>query len=280
MPEENFFSWLLYNTSCMDKTTIIAIESANKAGKLLERLVSEKQKERIKEVGVSADIVTQSDLLSEKLIIDLIHKNFPSHGILSEETSSDVDPKKHKHLWIVDPIDGTIAFAAGLPFWSVSISYFINQEPVSSALYLVSTKEVLWAETGKGAFVENRQLHVRDLPWEKSVIALDQGIRTRTINMTKLAPNLSGCRSLVMTPGEAGNLGLVARGNLQGLICSHPNIYDCAAGIHLVKEAGGIVTNYVGNPYPWFTRSGHVAAAPTAHHHIIEHARKVAKYFL
>ncbi len=264
----------------MYQTTKVAIKAAEEAEKLLARLVTQTQTERVKEIGVPADIVTKSDVIAEKLIIDLVHKTFPNHGILSEETSKDTNPQMHKHLWIIDPIDGTIAFAAGLPFWSVSISYFVDQEPVSSALYLASTKEVLWAETGKGAFVGSRQLHVRNLPWEKSVISLDQGIRTRTINMTKLAPNLSGCRSLVMTPGEAGNLGLVARGNLQGLLCSHPNTYDCAAGIHLVKEAGGIVTDYAGNPYPWFTRAGHVAASPTAHPHIIEHTQKVAKYFL
>lgn len=264
----------------MYQTTKVAIEAETQAAKLLERLVRKKQQETVKEAGMHADIVTGSDVLSEKLIISLIQKSFPSHGILSEETSKYTDPKKHKHLWIIDPIDGTIAFAAGLPFWSISISYFVDQEPVSSALYLASTREVLWAETGKGAFVGKRQLSVRDLPWEKSVIALDQGIRTRQINMEKIAPNLSGCRSLVMTPGEAGNLGLVARGNLQGLLCSHPSIWDYAAGIHLVKEAGGVVTDYAGNPYQWFSRSGHVAATPKTHPYIIEQTQKITKHFM
>lgn len=264
----------------MYQTTKVAIEAATQAAKLLERLVRKKQKETVKEAGVHADIVTDSDIQSENLIISIIHKHFPSHGILSEETGKHTDPKKHERLWIIDPIDGTIAFSSGIPFWSVSISYFVDQEPVSSALYLASTREVLWAETGKGAFAGNRQLHVRDLPWEKSVIALDQGIRTRQINMEKIAPNLSGCRSLVMTPGEAGNLGLVARGNLQGLLCSHPRIWDYAAGMHLVKEAGGIISDYAGNPYQWFSRSGHVATAPTAHPYIIEQTRKVTKYFI
>lgn len=264
----------------MNQTTKKAIDAATQAGRLLNRLVKNSQQEKIKETSVTADIVTEADIVSDKLITGIIHRHYPNHAILSEETSASIDPKKYKHLWIVDPIDGTIAFVSGLPFYSVSISYFVDQEPVSSALYLASTNEVLWAETGKGAYVARRRLYVKDLPWEKCVIALDEGIRTRKVNMTELAPGLSlGIRFLQMIPGEAGNLGLVARGNLQGLICSQPDIWDYVAGIHLVKEAGGIVTDYAGKPYPWFTSAGHIAATPSAHPHILEHTRKVANYF-
>jgi len=265
----------------MKQTTNVAIEAASTAGNLLKRLALKTQHARIKDKGAPANIVTESDLEIENLIKDIIHKNFPDHAILSEETASNVDPQKHAHLWIIDPIDGTVAFAAGLPFYSVSISYFYHQEPISSALYLASTNEILWAETGVGAYVGKRRLFVKDLPWEKCVIALDQGIRSRKINMEKLAPDLSfGIRTLVMTPGEANNLGLVARGNLQGLLCSRPHIWDYAAGIHLVREAGGTVTDYVGAPYPWFSNSGHIAATKTALPHILEYTQKVAKYLL
>ncbi len=265
----------------MNKTTRVAIEAAAEAGNLLRSLVQRKHEEKVKERGVHPDIVTDADLQAENLILRVIHKSFPGHAILSEETSPTIDPTKHKHLWIVDPIDGTISFAAGLPFYSVSVSYFFDQEPVSSALFLASTNEVLWAETGKGAYVENRRIFVCDLPLEKSVIALDQGVRARKLTMAKLAPILPlGIRALLMIPGEAGNLGLVARGKIQGLLCSHPQVWDYAAGIHLVKEAGGIVSDYAGNPYPWFTRAGHIACTPSVHGYILEHTKKVAKYFL
>lgn len=265
----------------MRKTTKVAIETAEEAGKLLKQLVQHKQRERIKESKFPMDIVTDSDVQSEKLITSLIHRHFPSHGILSEETSNHVDPNTHKHLWIIDPIDGTIAFASGLPFYSVSISYFVDQKPISSALYLALTQEVLWAETGKGAYIGRRRLHVHDKSVEQCVIALDVSFRKRKAAMYKLAPGLSmGIRSLQMTSGEAGNLGLVARGNLQGLVCVYPDIWDYAAGLHLAAEAGGIITDFLGNPYHMFTSAGHVAATKSAHLHIIKHTQKVAHYFM
>ncbi len=263
----------------MLKTTKVAIEAATKAGKLLSRLVKHPHTEKTK--GHVADIVTESDIASNTLITKIIRKNFPSHAILSEETSEVTDPKKHRDLWIVDPIDGTISFAAGLPVYSVSISYCINQKLVSSALYIASHGEVLWTETGKGAFVKGRKLHVHDVPWENSVIALDQGVRVRKIIMGKLAPALSlDVRFLQMTAGEASNLGLVARGNIQGLICGRPNVWDYAAGIHLIQEAGGIVTDFAGNLYKLFSKSGHVAATPSILPHILKHTKKVANYFI
>lgn len=265
----------------MEETTKIAIESAEKAGKLLTQLIHRKQHERIKEMEFPMDIVTDSDVQTEKLITQIIHRHFPTHAILSEETSNHVDSKEHKHLWIVDPIDGTIAFASGLPFYSVSISYFVDQKPASSALYLASTQEVLWAETGKGAYIGRRKLYVQDKPVEQCVVAFDASFRKRKVAMYKLAPGMSlGIRFLQMTSGEAGNLGLVARGNLQGLVCVYPDIWDYAAGLHLVAEAGGLITDFRGKPYSMFTSAGHVAATKSVHPFIIEHTQKVADYFM
>jgi len=264
----------------MYQTTKVAIEAARKAGNFLTAAIHKPQRETVKEKGVHADIVTEADITSNKSILKTIHKHFPTHAILSEETSPNLNPSKETHLWIVDPLDGTISFASGLPFWSVSISYFVNQEPVSSALYLATTNEILWCETGKGAYSGKRHLRVNDLPLEQSVIALDQGVRTRKITMAKLAPTLAlGIRALLMVPGEAGNLGLVARGTIQGLLCSHPQIWDCAAGLHLVREAGGVVSDYAGNAYPWFTRAGHIACTPSVHSYLLEHTKQVAREF-
>lgn len=265
----------------MEKTTKAAVELAEEAGELLTRLVHRKQHERIKETEFPMDIVTDSDVQTERLITRAINRRFPNHGILSEETNTQVNPKEYRHLWIIDPIDGTIAFASGLPFYSVSISYFVDQEPVSSALYLASTQEVLWAQTGKGAYIGRRRLHVHDKPVEGCVVAFDASFRKRKIAMYKLAPAMSlGIRFLQMTSGEAGNLGLVARGNLQGLVCVYPDIWDYAAGLHLVAEAGGIITDFRGKPYHMFTSAGHVAATKSVHPHIVEQTQKVAHYFM
>jgi myo-inositol-1(or 4)-monophosphatase len=251
--------------------TKVAIEAAGKAGKLLSGLVKKRQDERIKRAAFPMDIVTESDIKSEKLIINTIRKYFPNHAILSEESSPNIDPDKQDHLWIIDPLDGTIAFAAGLPFYSVSIAYAFNKKIISSALFLASTNEVLWAETGKGAFIKKRKIKINDLSLEKSVIAFDPGNTWRQRAMTIIAPNLcQGIRFMQITPGEAGNLGLVARGNLQGLICVKPNVWDYAAGIHLVQEAGGVISDLKGKPYKLFSTLGHVVATPSVHKKIIK----------
>ena len=129
-------------------------------------------------------------------------------------------------------------------------------------------------ETGKGAYIGTKQIRVKDLPWKKSVIALDPGHMWRKKAMTIIAPPLSnGIRFLQITSGEASNLGLVARGNIQGLVCVKPDVWDYAAGIHLVKEAGGIVSDLKGKPYKMFSMKGHVVAAPSVHKEILRYTK-------
>ncbi len=254
--------------------------AAERAGSLLKTIVCKKQRETVKAPGLPADIVTESDFLSENLIKKIIGHYYPRHGILSEETSPALDYEKHKNLWIVDPIDGTIAFASGLPFYSVSIAYCVNQKLISSALYIASSEEVLWAETGKGAYIGKRRLWCRDLPLEKCVIALDPGNCKRKIAMIEIAPGLSGgIRFLQMTSGEAGNLGLMARGNLQGVVGATSRVWDYAAGIHLVREAGGKVTDFRGETFKLFSGSGHIAASQNIISDIVSITKKSAKYF-
>ena len=256
----------------MYKETKIAISAAKSAGRLLKKELVKRQKESFKAGGFQ-DIVTSADFLAENIIKTIIHHNFPHHAILSEETSADIiNLHESKHLWIVDPLDGTIAFAAGLPFYSVSVAYLMDQQVVSSALYLAATDEVLWAQTGGGAFNGTTQIKVTDLPWKKCVIAFDPGNIWREKALTMIAaPLSSGVRFLQISSGEAGNLGLVARGSIQGLVCVKPDVWDYAAGIHLVKEAGGVVSDLKGKPYKMFSTKGHVAATPTAHKEIIRY---------
>lgn len=264
----------------MNKTTLVAIEAVTKAGKFLSRRVLEKQTERIKERNVPADIVTESDLTSEKLILDIIHKNFPTHAILSEETSKNTRPTKHTDLWIIDPIDGTISFAAGLPYYTVSVAYAREGVVVSSALFMAQTNETLWAQTGKGAFSGTKRLHVNELPWEKSIIGFDPGIRKRKIAYERLASHLSsGIRWLFSSAGSAYMLGLVAKGNFQGMVSVFTSSWDYAAGVHIIRESGGVVTDFSGRQFPQFTESGYVACTPNILPDILKHTKKLAKYF-
>lgn len=258
--------------SIMFLVTRIAIEAAEKAKKILftrQGLIKQMWIKHGKNM-THADIVTTDDIRCEKVICDTIMQAFPDHGILSEETKNQTDPKKYTHLWIIDPIDGTIAYTAGLPFYSVSIAYVVDGKLHSCALYLSATNEILWAETGRGAYIEKQRLAVKDTTWFNAIIALDSGTTYRTQALTKIAPMLAkDIRFLQITPGEASNLGYVAKGLLQGLICIFPDVWDYAAGMLLVQEAGGIISDLYGKPYNLFSKTGHVAASPAVHKKIV-----------
>ena len=133
---------------------------------------------------------------------------------------------------------------------------------------------MLWAETRIGAYTGRSRIHVHDRPWEKSIIALDPGNSRRKEALSALAPALSEhIRFLHITPGETGNLGLVALGHLQGLVCVSPDIWDYAAGIHIAQEAGAVASDLQGNPYSLFSETGHVVSTPQIHKRIIEHTK-------
>lgn len=258
----------------MKISTRVAIRAARVAGAFLKKRIVLPKKESYKYTDTGVDLVTDADTGSEHLIKKIISISFPDHAILSEETRRSFNPQKQSNLWIVDPLDGTIAFASGLPFYSVSICYVKNGHPVSSALYVASYNKVFWAEKGIGAFQGRVPMRVRDLAWEQSVIALDPGNARRKDALLSLAPSLSEhIRFLQITPGESGNLGLVALGRIQGLISVFPDIWDYAAGIHIAQEAGAVTSDLQGNPYSLFSDTGHVVSTPQIHKRIIEHTK-------
>lgn len=265
----------------MKVTTRITIEAAETAATYLKKNIHKKHHETRKRGGTFHAVDTECDHVAERKITTTIFHTYPTHTILSEETSPKVNWEKEKHLWVVDPIDGTKGFAAGLFTYSVSISYLYEHQLVCSALYLASTDEILWAETGKGAYIGRIRLYVDDRPARRAMLALDPSNKKREIAMRQLAPDLSlGVRFLQMTSGGAGPLGLIARGNLQGLVFAYPSIWDYSAGVHLVYESGGLVTDFQGKPYRLFSRAGIVACTKSVQPYILRHTKRVAKYFI
>lgn len=103
--------------------------------------------------------VTEADVASEQHILSQIHKKFPSHTILSEETSASIlSPEMEENLWIVDPLDGTTNAKFGIPFFAVSIAYCQRGIVTTGAIYDPSRDELFWAEKGKGAFLHDKRI--------------------------------------------------------------------------------------------------------------------------
>jgi len=257
----------------MDKFIKIAIEAAGRAGELLKRKMQNTSIVREKRGAV--DIVTSADLEAQKLIINLISREFPHHDILAEEREVEIQ-KNSPLIWAIDPIDGTSAFAHGLPTYSSSIALLKDRQPIVGAIYVALTDEVIWAAKGKGTFARKNKLLVSPLVnLRETAIGFDPGYFRREESIKKIAASLSDrVRIMPMTWSQAASLALVARGNLGGYIqCGNPRVWDAAAGKLLVEEAGGIVTEFSGKSIDLFSLDGYIAGTPEVHRQLLKFIR-------
>lgn len=232
-----------------DKFLKVAKEAALKAGKVIMELYGKKYKTATK--SDKSDLVTEADLASEKVIVDILTKNFPSHNIISEEKVR-ID-NKSEYTWAIDPVDGTVSFASNMPFFAVSIGLLKDNEPIVGVIYHVSQKDLYWAQKGQGAFLNGQRIFVsKTSKLEKAVIGL--GIGTVTRRREKLEdyffPLLDKTLYIYSLGGGAVSMAYVARGFLDAM----PNaawIWDQAAAGVIIPEAGGQVSDRFGNPIDW-----------------------------
>ncbi len=232
-----------------DKFLKIAKEAALEAGKAMMKLYGQNYKTATK--SDKSDLVTEADLTSEKIIVGIITKNFPSHNIISEEKVR-ID-NKSEYTWAVDPIDGTVSFASHVPFFAVSIGLLKDNEPIVGVIYHVEQKDLYWAQKGQGAFLNGKKISVsKTNKLDRAVIGL--GIGTITRRKAKLKdyfyPLLNKVLYVYMLGGGAVTMALVARGSLDAA----PNaawIWDQAAAGIIIPEAGGKISDRYGNPVDW-----------------------------
>jgi myo-inositol-1(or 4)-monophosphatase len=197
------------------------------------------------------DLVTEADHAADKAIIGVIKSHFPDHFILSEETGNVATDSEYK--WIIDPIDGTINFAQGIPICCVSIGLEKNGEMIMGAVYAPFLNEFYFTEKGKGAFLNDKQIHVSK---QQAVIhsCMVTGFPYSYVNMPN-GPLECFERFIrrgipVRRLGSAAiDLCWVAAGRFDGFYEHKLNAWDSAAGWLLVEEAGGTVTNFEGAPY-------------------------------
>ncbi|MDP8924221.1 MAG: inositol monophosphatase, partial [Chloroflexota bacterium] len=187
-----------------------------------------------------ADPVTEADRAVERQVRDEIRAAFPSHGFLGEEGSSEATAAEH--LWVLDPLDGTANFAGRLPFFGVSLALLRNGVPVVGCLWVPFAPNlgtgVLRASYGNGARVGDDPLRVSAGPFRPSgPVAVPSSLRWAFAVRDALARR----------PGEARNLGsicyelaMVAGGGFQYAVFAGPKLWDVAAGVLLVHEAGGL----------------------------------------
>ena len=206
----------------------IMIKASEKASKILIRDFGEIENLQVSKKG-PADFVTNSDLKAEKIIIEELKKARPNYSIISEENGIE-DNKDKENIWIIDPIDGTINFLHGVPHFAISIALKSNNEIVSGLIFDPIKNEIFYAEKNNGAFFNNHRIRVSKKNDVDDCLFATGGEIEKEIDLTY---RKSGCAALDMAD--------VASGRFDGYFQNNLNLWDIAAGIILVNEAGGVL---------------------------------------
>jgi len=221
----------------------LMIKAARKAGRSLVKDFREVENLQVSAKG-PGDFVSRADREAERIIKEELRGARPSYGWLGEETGEEAgdDPTRR---WIVDPLDGTTNFLHGLPHWAVSIALEHKGEIVSAVIFDAAKDELYWAEKGSGAFMNEMRLRVsgRNRMIE-SIFATGVpfgGKSTLPATLQDLARLMPVCAGVRRFGAASLDLAYVAAGKYEGYWERGIKAWDMAAGLLLVKEAGGFV---------------------------------------
>jgi myo-inositol-1(or 4)-monophosphatase len=195
------------------------------------------------------DFVTNADLASEKILISELQTGRPDYGFLTEESGA-IKGENTSCRWIIDPIDGTMNFMHGFPFWCISVALEKDQEVICGAVFDPIKNELFWAEKGIGAFLNDHRIRVgsRRSPVD-AVCAVSYLVSYEKEGKCKSEYDIikNEAAAVRRTGSIALNLAYVACGRFDVCAAITPiNYWDVAAGALLVKEAGGNVTDLYG----------------------------------
>ena len=204
------------------------IKACEKASKILIRDFGEIEKLQVSKKG-PLDFVTNSDLKTEKIIIEELKKARPTYSIISEENGIENNKDKN-NTWIIDPIDGTVNFLHGVPHFAISIALKSNEKIVSGLIFDPIKNEMFFAEKENGAFFNNHRIKVSKKNELNDCLFVTGGLIEKELN---LSYRKSGCAAL--------DMAYVAAGRYDGFFQHDLKLWDIAAGIILVEEAGGII---------------------------------------
>ncbi len=257
-----------------DEELSIAVDAARRAGQLqMERY------ERLERIvhKTEHDVVTEADEMSEQLIIDRLRTAFPDDGFLAEESGtidaispegeSAVDPSRQR-VWVIDPLDGTVNYANGIPVFCVSIGLVVGGQPVVGVIYDPTRNELFTAQAGNGALLDGRPIHhPAKEKLSDCVVSLALSRRGWSDRERKVRRRIRVARSM----GSASlALAYVGNGRFDAFVQSGGlSLWDiCAAGL-IAVEGGATVTTLDGGP--WFdmahpSKSIGLVAAAAAHH--------------
>lgn len=236
------------------------LDAAQEAARLAGEMLLERRAFHV-ESKAAKDFVTDADRASEKIIIDYLSERYPQDGFYAEESGV---RKKSAGMWVIDPIDGTMNFIKNIPLYTISIAYMVEGEPEVGVVYAPALNEMFYAVKGGGAFVNDRPIHVSDLEDPgRAVAAVSFAAREADI-ARRLWPYLASVQSEIADLRRSGSgafdLCCVACGRVEAFFEPCLQLYDIAAGVLIVREAGGLVGGWREGEN--CLESGNVLAAP------------------
>ena len=210
----------------------VMIKACEKASKVIIRDFGEVENLQVSKKG-PRDFVTKTDKRAEKILIEELEKARKNYSFITEE-SGIINNSNKDCFWIIDPIDGTTNFLHGIPHFAISVALKVNGEIKSGIIFDPIKNEMFYAERNSGSFFNNRRIRV------SKKIDLDECLfASNHEGVNHVFPNLnmrySGCAAL--------DLAYVGSGRLDGFFHNKINIWDIAAGVLIVEEAGGTVNN-------------------------------------
>jgi myo-inositol-1(or 4)-monophosphatase len=222
--------------------------AAHKASRSLIRDYGEVQNLQVSVKG-PGDFVSAADLKAEKILISELNKARPDFTILSEERGTIVG-KDESTRWVIDPLDGTTNFLHGIPHFAISIGLEKNKEIIAGIIYDPIKDEMFYSEKGQGSFLNNQRIRVSSRKnLKNSIIAtgIPWGAKDKNDKYLKqLVPIMDNSAGIRRFGVASLDLAYVASGRFDGYWESNLNLWDICAGILLVKEAGGLITDFEG----------------------------------
>jgi myo-inositol-1(or 4)-monophosphatase len=203
-----------------------------------------------------SDLVTEVDKKSETKIIEVIHSHYPEHNVLSEECGNmNMDSD---HVWIVDPIDGTVNYAHAVPIFCVSIALEIKKDVKLGLIYNPVSGEKFFAEAGKGAYLGEKKISVSKVSSLKDGLLVTGFPYGAKDNMDRCIDHFNNFIKFGLPIRRLGSAALdmcyVASGRFDGFWEVSLNPWDVAAGYLILKEAGGKLTDFTGNKYSIYNK--------------------------
>lgn len=228
----------------------LAIEITRTAGALVARFYDQGVASvQIKSSAV--DLVTEADLASQAWVVEALGRHFPEHGIWAEE-SAHARPATDTY-WLLDPLDGTTNFAHGYPVFAVTLALVSHGVVHVGVTYDVVRARCYWAARGEGAWCDGQRLQVSARHVLQQTLLATGFPYSRATNpdnnLAEFNFFMPRCQGVRRAGSAALDLAWVAEGNLDGYWESYLNPWDCAAGVLLVTEAGGSVSDFDGQPW-------------------------------